>query len=417
MPTDHQSTAAAAKHDAQHHRVRTLLILSTLMAFASISTDLYLPGLPAMADALHSNPGALQLTISGYLIGFSLGQLLWGPVSDRHGRRLPVAIGLVLFIFGSAGCAISGDAHTLIGWRVLQAVGACASVVISRAMVRDLYSGVRAAQMMSTLMTVMAVAPLIGPSVGGLILHVASWRAIFWVLVAVGIATLAGLYCLPETLPGERRTRGPLGNSLAGYASLLRNRSVLGYSVSVGFFYGGIFAYVAGTPFAYITYHHVSPQHYGVLFAAGIVGIMITNQINARLVARFGSDRLMRFGAIVAGLAGALLAFDAGSGWGGLIGLVLPLFLFVSTNGFINANAIAGALGACPERAGAVSALIGSIQYGAGIAGSALIGFLADGTPRPMAYVIALMGIGCWLSTRLLVPRENVKQTCANTVA
>jgi DHA1 family bicyclomycin/chloramphenicol resistance-like MFS transporter len=241
MHADRQSPAAASNQNVDSHRVRTLLILSTLMAFASISTDLYLPALPAMADALHSDPGTLQLTISGYLIGFSLGQLLWGPISDRHGRRLPVAIGLVLFIVGSAGCAMSGDAWTLIGWRALQAVGACASVVISRAMVRDLYSGVRAAQMMSTLMTVMAVAPLIGPSVGGLILHVASWRAIFWVLVAIGIATLAGLYCLPETLSEERRLRAPLGHSLAGYAFLLRNRSVLGYSASVGCFYGGIF--------------------------------------------------------------------------------------------------------------------------------------------------------------------------------
>ncbi|CAG9194635.1 Bcr/CflA family efflux transporter [Paraburkholderia sabiae] len=417
MHANQQSPAAASKQDVDSHRVRTLLILSTLMAFASISTDLYLPALPAMADALHSDPGTLQLTISGYLVGFSLGQLLWGPVSDRHGRRLPVAIGLVLFIVGSAGCAMSGDARTLIGWRALQAVGACASVVISRAMVRDLYSGVRAAQMMSTLMTVMAVAPLIGPSVGGLILHVASWRAIFWVLVAIGIATLVGLYCLPETLSEERRLRAPLGHSLAGYAFLLRNRCVLGYSASVGFFYGGIFAYVAGTPFAYITYYRVSPQHYGVLFAAGIVGIMITNQVNARLVARFGSDRLMHFGAIVAGITGALLAFDAASGWGGLIGLVLPLFLFVSTNGLINANAIAGALGACPERAGAVSALIGAIQYGMGIAGSALIGFFADGTPRPMAHVIALMGIGCWLSTRFLVPHEHIKRSSVDTVA
>jgi DHA1 family bicyclomycin/chloramphenicol resistance-like MFS transporter len=154
-----------------------------------------------------------------------------------------------------------------------------------------------------------------------------------------------------------------------------------------------------------------------VLFAAGIVGIMITNQINARLVARFGSDRLMHFGAIVAGITGMLLAFDAASGWGRLIGLVLPLFLFVSTNGLINANAIAGALGACPERAGAVSALIGAIQYGMGITGSALIGFFADGTPRPMAYVIALMGIGCWLSTRFLVPHEHMKRSSADSVA
>jgi DHA1 family bicyclomycin/chloramphenicol resistance-like MFS transporter len=416
MPIDNQPLAAASKHDLESHRVRTLLILSTLMAFASISTDLYLPALPAMADALHSDAGTLQLTISGYLIGFSLGQLLWGPASDRHGRRLPVAIGLVLFILGSAGCAMSGDAETLIGWRALQAVGACASVVISRAMVRDLYSGTRAAQMMSALMTVMAVAPLIGPSVGGLILHVASWRAIFWALVAIGIATLAGLYCLPETLPRERRVRAPLAHALAGYVSLLRHRRVLVCSASVGFLYGGIFAYVAGTPFAYITYYHVSPQFYGVLFAAGIVGIMIANQINARLVTRFGSDSLMRIGAIIAAVMGTLLAFDAWSGWGGLIGLVLPLFLFVSTNGLIAANSIAGALGACPERAGAVSALIGAIQYGTGITGSALVGLFADGTPRSMSYVIAMMGIGCWLSTRFLVPREEVKRGSANTV-
>jgi MFS transporter, DHA1 family, multidrug resistance protein len=359
----------------------------------------------------------LQLTISGYLIGFSIGQLLWGPASDRHGRRLPVALGLVLFVIGSAGCAMSGNAATLIGWRALQAVGACASVVISRAMVRDLYSGTRAAQMMSTLMTVMAVAPLIGPSVGGLILHVASWRAIFWALVAIGLATLASLYCLPETLPAQRRVRAPLLHALAGYAGLLRNRHVLGYSASVGFLFGGIFAYVAGTPFAYITYYHVSPQYYGVLFAVGIVGIMVANQINARLVMRVGSDALLRIGALIAALMGTLLAFDAWSGWGGLAGLVLPLFLFVSTNGLIAANSIAGALGARPDHAGAVSALIGAIQYGTGITGSALVGLCADGTPRPMAYVIGLMGIGCWLSTRFLVPREDLGQGKAKPVA
>ena len=400
----------------QSHGVRTLLILSTLMAFASISTDLYLPALPAMADALHSNEGSLQLTISGYLLGFSLGQLLWGPASDRHGRRSPIAIGLILFIIGSAGCAMSGNAPTLICWRALQAVGACASVVISRAIVRDLYSGTRAAQTMSTLMTVMSVAPLIGPSVGGLILHVATWRAIFWVLVVIGVATLAGLYFLPETLPKSRRERVPLAGGPRGYLKLLRNRRVLGYSAALGFFYGGIFAYVAGTPFAYIDYYQVSPQHYGTLFAASIVGIMFTNQLNVRLVARFGSDRLLRVGSIIAALAGAPLAVDAWSGWGGLIGLVLLLFLFVSMSGLIVANAIAGALGAYPERAGAVSALMGAIQYGTGITGSALVGLCADGTPRPMGYVIGLMAVGCCLSTLLFVPRGHLQGKNAGTI-
>jgi DHA1 family bicyclomycin/chloramphenicol resistance-like MFS transporter len=407
MPIDNLSLPPALKQNVELHRVRTLLILSTLMAFGSISTDLYLPALPAMTDALHTEVGTLQLTISSYLTGFSVGQLLWGPLSDRHGRRLPVAIGLVLFLVGSAGCAMSETASTLIGWRALQAVGACASVVISRAMVRDQYSGSRAAQMMSTLMTVMAVAPLIGPSIGGLILQVASWRTIFWVLVVIGVATLAAIHWLPETLPAERRVHASITQAIGGYASLLRHRRVLGYSASVGFLFGGMFAYVAGTPFAYITYYHVSTQYYGLLFAAGIVGIMIANQLNVRLVVHSGSDRLIRVGAIIAAFMGTLLAFDAWSGWGGLTGLVLPLFLFVSSNGLIAANSIAGALGACPERAGAVSALIGAIQYGAGITGSALVGLFADGTPRPMACVIGLMGLGCWVSTLLLVSREE----------
>jgi len=394
----------AVQQDAAEHLLRILAILSVLMAFASISTDLYLPALPAMAIALRANAGTVELTISGYLVGFSLGQLLWGPLSDRYGRRLPIAIGLVLFIAGSAGCAISTNAPMLVGWRALQAVGACASVVLARAMVRDLYAGHRAAQMMSTLMTVMAIAPLVGPSAGGLILHVASWRAIFWTLVGVGLATLAALHVLPETLPPERRNRQPLHRAAAGYAELLGHRRVLGYAGAGGFFYGGIYAYIAGTPSAYITYYHVSPQFYGLLFGAGIVGIMLTNQINSRLVMKLGSDRLMRAGTVGAAIAGILLALDGWTGLGGLSGLVIPLFLFISATGFIVANSIAGALGSFPERAGAMSALIGAIQYGTGITGSALVGLFADGTPWPMGCVIALMSIGSLLCALLLVP-------------
>ena len=397
--------SAEVRQSANRHGLRILAILSLLMAFASISTDLYLPALPAMAQALHAGHGAVELTISGYLIGFSLGQLLWGPLGDRYGRRLPIAIGLVLFILGSAGCALSTDAPMLIGWRAVQAVGACASVVLARAMVRDLYAGHRAAQMMSTLMTVvMAIAPLLGPSAGGLILQVASWRAIFWTLAGVGLATLAALRALPETLPPPRRNHAPLGRAFATYAQLLRNRRVLGYAGAGGFFYGGMYAYIAGTPFAYITYHHVSPQLYGLLFAAGIVGIMLTNQINARLVRKMGGDRLMRIGTLGAAIAGGLLAIDSWTGWGGLPGLVIPLFLFVSATGFIVANSIAGALGSFPERAGSVSALIGAIQYGTGILGSALVGVLADGTPWPMGAVIAAMSLGSVLCAMLLVP-------------
>ncbi len=379
-----------------------LAILSMLMAFASISTDLYLPALPAMGRALHAGPGTIELTISGYLIGFSVGQLFWGPIADRFGRRLPVAIGLVLFIVGSAGCALSNDATALIAWRGVQAIGACASVVLARAMVRDLYEGARAARMMSTLITVMAIAPLIGPSLGGWILHVASWRAIFWTLVVVGLLTLASLRFLPETLHQAHRSRESLGTAFGRYLELLRHSPLLAYAGAGGFFYGGVYAYIAGTPFAFISYYHVSPQRYGVLFAAGILGIMITNQINGRLVASVGSDRLLRFGAQGAAVSTLWLVVDAWTGWGTLAGLVIPLFVFVSANGFIVANSIAGALGAFPRRAGAVSALVGAMQYGSGILGSALVGLLADGTPRPMAWVIAAFGIGSLVCVQFL---------------
>ena len=384
--------------------LRVPMVLSTLLAFASISTDLYLPALPTMAAALHADAGTVELTIASYLVGFSVGQLLWGPIGDRYGRRGPVAIGLVLFVIGSAGCALSASAWQMIGWRVVQAVGACAGVVLARAMVRDLYPRDRAAQMLSTLMTVMAIAPLLGPIVGGQILALAGWRAIFWTLVGVGLLTLAALFALPETLPRERRNAETLPRAFAGYGELLRERALLGYVGAGGFLYGGIFAYVAGTPFAYISVHHVSPQRYGVLFAIGIVGIMATNLINARVVAGVGGDRLLRAGTIAAALAGAVLAVTAWTGWGGLAGLIVPLFVFVSMTGFIVANSIVGALATSSRRAGAVSALVGAVQYGSGMIGSALVGAFADGTPWPMGWVIALAGSGSAVCAWLLLP-------------
>jgi DHA1 family bicyclomycin/chloramphenicol resistance-like MFS transporter len=253
-------------------------------------------------------------------------------------------------------------------------------------------------------MTVMAVAPLLGPIIGGQILAFAGWRAIFWTLVGVGLATLAALFTLPETLPVERRSRVTLGRALVRYGELIRHRRLLGYASAGGFFYGGMFAYIAGTPFAYITYHHVPPQFYGLLFGVGIIGIMATNLLNARLVMRLGSERLLIRGTGAAALAGIVLAVTAWTGWGGLWGLAVPLFLFISATGFIVANSIAGALAGFPERAGAVSALIGAIHYGSGIIGSALVSAFADGTPWPMGWVIALAGIGSLLCARLLVP-------------
>ncbi len=404
---DRAETIAPSPPAATPPRLRVLAVLSALMGFASISTDLYLPAMPAMGRDLGADTGSIELTVSGFLIGFSLGQLFWGPLGDRYGRRLPVAIGLLFFVIGSAGCAISNSAGEMICWRVVQAVGACAGVVLARAMVRDLYEGSRAAQMLSTLMTVMAIAPLLGPIVGGQILALSGWRTIFWVLVAVGLATLAALFTIPETLAEERRNREPIMSALAGYASLIRNRRLLGFAAAGGFFYAGIYAYIAGTPFAYIDYYRVAPELYGIVFALGIVGIMATNMLNSRLVARLGTTTMLKIGTSGAMISGLATLAAGMTGWGGLWALAALLFLFVSCSGLIVANSIGGALQDFPARAGAVSALVGALHYGSGIAGSAAVSALADGTPRPLALVTALTGIGSFASLSLVAARRR----------
>lgn len=288
----------------------------------------------------------------------------------------------------------SGSIGAIIAWRVVQALGASAGVVLGRSMVRDLFERERAAQMMSTLMTVMAIAPLVGPLLGGQLLELAGWRAIFWVLVGVGAITLLGVAASSETLPPARRSRAPLGQSLRGYSRLLRNRRLLAYAGAGGFFYAGMFAYIAGTPFAYITYYRLQPRLYGLLFGAGVVGMMGSNLVSGRLVVRLGGDRLLIWGTIMASVAGSIVAATTSTALGGLWGLAVPLFLFVAATGFIVANAISGALADFPSEAGAVSALIGAVQYGSGIFGSTLVGAFADGTPTPMAYTIAICAFG-----------------------
>lgn len=379
-----------------------MALLATLMAFGSISTDLYLPAMPAMAVSLGSGPGALEFTISAYLIGFSLGQLVWGPISDSIGRRLPIAIGIGLFIVGSAGCALSGSVTEVIAWRLVQAVGASAGVVLSRAMVRDLFAGERAAQMLSTLITIMAVAPLVGPLVGGQILTFGSWELIFWTLVGIGALTLAALFTVPETLAPERRDSDAVRHAVSRYVTLLRDRRILAAAGVGGFFYAGAYAYIAGSPEAYINFYHVPPQLYGLLFGSAILAIMAMNMLNTRLVSRFGTDRLLFAGAAMAAMTGALSALVGYTGFGGLASLAISLILFSAMNGLIVANSLAGALNAFPGRSGAVSALVGALQYGGGILGSALVGLLADGTPGQLGLVMALAGIACFACTGLL---------------
>ena len=392
--------------------LRLLLILSALMSFASVSTDMYLPALPTIGRALHTSSASIEMTFSAFLVGFSLGQLLWGPISDRYGRRLPIAVGLVLFTIGSVGCALSSTVTQMMVWRVVQALGACVGPVLSRAMVRDFYSREQSAHMLSTLILIMGVAPLVGPLLGGQILVFWSWQGIFWTLAGVGVLTLVSLLALPESLPLSRRSTLPLRHTLTSYLELLGDVRLMGYALSGGFFYAGAYAFIVGTPFAYIEYYHVSPQAYGWLFGVNIAGMMAANFINGRLLKRFGSEQLFRSGTAILALAGVILAVNAWCGWGGLPGLVIPIFLYMSMNGLIVANSVAGALSSFPDRAGAASSLLGAMHYGSGILSAAMLGWFSDGTPWAMAWIMGLAGLGS-LMTCVISIRMSARQDVA----
>jgi DHA1 family bicyclomycin/chloramphenicol resistance-like MFS transporter len=347
------------------------------------------------------------LTLTTFLAGFCGGQLIWGPIGDRYGRRIPAAVGLALFAIGSAGCALSGSIGEMIAWRLFQAFGASAGPVLARAMVRDLYTRDQAARMLSVLILVMAVAPLLGPILGGFVLVHRDWQAIFWVQAALGLAGLAGLATIRETLRAENRTPLRLADVLISYSDLLRQPRLLGYALSSGCYYGAMYAYLAGTPFAYINLYHVSPQIYGWLFGLNICGMMATNALNTRLVMSVGADRVLRYGIFITALGGLALAIDARFGFGGLAGLVAPIFVMVSMNGAVVANSIAGALSAFPRKAGAASALVGAVQLGMGMVTTAMTGWLADGSAFPYAAIIGLTGVCAVVANIWLVPVQR----------
>lgn len=372
-----------------------VVILGALMAFTSLSTDIYLPAMPMMAAELQGN---VELTITGFLIGFSFAQLIWGPISDRIGRRIPLFIGMVLFVIGSAGCALSSDMPQIVFWRVFQAFGACTGPMLARAMIRDLYARTRAAQMLSTLVIISAIAPVIGPLLGGQIVTIASWRAVFWLLVVMGAAMFIALWWLPETLPGEKRLTTPISSAFGNYASLLKNREFMRYTLCVSFFYVAAYAFIAGSPFVYISYYHVDPQHYGWLFAVNIIGVMALSSVNRRLVQRHPLHTLLRVAAFVAALATVLLALSVKTHIGGMVAMVLTIFIFFSMNGIVAAASTAAALDTVPSNlAGSASALIGSLQYGSGIVSSLLLSVFSDGTPWAMAWIMMAFTLLCFV--------------------
>lgn len=390
--------------------LRTILILSALVAFAPMSIDMYLPALPALERYFATDTASVQHTLAAFFVGLAAGQLLYGPLADRHGRKPPLYFGLVLYVAVSAGCALAPDISSLIVLRFLQAVGGCAGMVVARAVVRDLYDRQESARVFSILLMVMGIAPIVAPIAGGYLLALSGWRSIFWVLALFGAACLIAVkWGLPETLP-QGQPRIPLSHAMRNYAGLLADRRYLGYALSGGFGQAGMFAYISGSPFVFIDLYGVPAHAYGWLFAANAAGIVAFTQMNRRLLLRHDSDRLLDFGNLAGFLACLPLLAAAISGVAGLAGLLLPLFFIVSLRGLTFPNASAGAMAPFPEKAGSASALLGSVQFGIAAVASAAVGVFNDGTALPMAGVIAVCGFLAFVTYRALAVRGSCRQ-------
>jgi len=376
-------------------RVRLVLMLGALSAFAPLSLDLYLPGLPGLTRGFGAKAWEGQLTLTACVIGLALGQLVAGPLSDRLGRRPPLLLGLAAYCGASLACAVAPSVWTLVGLRFLQGLAGAAGIVVARAVVRDLRSGAAAARLFSTLMLVTGLAPILAPVVGGQLLRVTSWRGLFVTLAIIGaVLLLATAVGLEETLPLERRTGGGWRETTRTFHRLLRDRVFLGYALVGGFAFGELFGYIAGSPFVLQGIYGVSPQLFGAVFGVNAFGLVACAQVNGALVGRISPERLLAGGLAVAASAGSSLLVLVHVGGAGLVAILPCFFALVASLGFIVPNAAALALDNYPHAAGSASALLGMFQFLIGAAAAPLVGVAGADSAVPMGVVVATLGAG-----------------------
>jgi MFS transporter, DHA1 family, multidrug resistance protein len=381
------------------------VILGAMSAFGPLATDMYLPAFPAIGAGFAAESGAVQGTLAAFFAGMSVAQLVYGPLADRYGRRPPLLLGLLIFTLASLGCVAAGDIGAL-GWmRFCQGLGGCAGMVMARAIVRDVAEGPAAIRLMSQLTLVMGLAPILAPSIGSGLLALGSWRLIFWAL-AVYSAALAVVVALalPESLPPARRRReGPLGIART-YLALARDRHFTAHALAATLPLAGMFAYIAGSPFVFMTLHGIAPRDYGLFFGANAFGIMLLSRLNPLLIRRFAPASVLAAALLGMATAGLLLVLIAATGWGGFPALAALLFCYVAGVGVVMPLGTVLAMARQGAQAGSASAVIGTLQFGLGAIAGALLGVLQDGTALPMALIIAACGAAGWLALRRLAP-------------
>jgi DHA1 family bicyclomycin/chloramphenicol resistance-like MFS transporter len=385
----------------QQHRTGyylLIVVLGSLTAMGPLANDMYLPSFPSIAREFSAPASAVQLTLAIYFIGLSAGQLAYGPLSDRFGRKRPLMFGLMLFIVTSIGCAFATSVRALVAWRLFQALGGCAGMMVPRAVVRDLFDARESVRVLSLLLLVMGLAPILAPLAGGQLLVTFGWRSIFWAQFAYAAIGLAAVtFLLPESLPPERRREDTPGEMFSVYAGLLRDRVYMAYVLAGGLIFAGMFAYIAASPFVFIELFHVPPERFGLYFGTNAFGMIVASQVNARLAGRVEPGTILRVVLPTAAGAGLVLLITAWTGVAGFAGILVPLFVFVSSLGFVAPNTTALAMAPHGRVAGSASALLGTVQFLLGAGAATLTGLLGSSSPVPLGIVVAGCGLAAFL--------------------
>nr|WP_176456538.1 Bcr/CflA family multidrug efflux MFS transporter [Bordetella genomosp. 4] len=379
-----------------------LILMGVLTAIGPFSVDMYLPAFPAISAGLQVPRGDVERTLAAYLVGLALAQIVYGPLADRYGRKLPMLGGLGIYAIASLGCALASTIEMLTLCRVLQALGSAAGIVIPRAVIRDHYETQDAARAMSMLMLIMGLAPILAPLVGGQLLFFVGWRSLFWLMAAVSLAMIiATTLIMKESLPPARVQ--PLRASVIAenYLALIRHRRFIAHSLAGGLGSAGMFAYIICSPRVFIEYYGIAPEHYGLLFGANAAGLIIGSQVSARLLRKRTPIQLQRVAQNALAVASLLALFLAVTGWMTLPLLMACLIGYMFSQGFVNPNSAALALSEQGMRLGAASALLGTLQMSCGAIAGVVVSIWQTDGPLPLATVLACCATLSWLSGRI----------------
>jgi len=369
-------------------------VLALLTAIGPMATDMYLPVLPVIRTALDATTSQTQATLSGFLIGYALAQLFYGPISDRKGRRPAMLAGLALFTLGSILCALAQDIRFLVAARVLQALGGAGTVVLARAMVRDLYEGPRAGRELARMGSIMAVVPAVVPILGAGFAAIWGWRSIFWFMAIAGPAlALIVAMGLPESLRAPLTTRFSLAAMLRDFGAIFRMPTFRTYTLTGGLTFAGFMAFLSGGSFVLQGVYRISDSAFALGFALVVVGYIIGTSFTQRKVGSWGIDKTIRCGTLVAAPAAAAMVLAVATGWGGALGVFIPMTVFQASMGLILPLSSAGAMMPFPEKAGSASSLFSVLQMSLAATSGALVGIALDHTPLALPVMILVCAL------------------------